>query len=241
MHGPEPEEQVLSVLSRLRERSSCEVRYVSADFANLDEVSAFGDDIARSERAITLLINNAGVPGLPERTMTVDEHERTLQVNCYAQALLTAKLLPAITRDARIVNVGSGTHHYESLHFDDLTFDESYEAAAAYYRSKLAMVTYSMWLANHLRRSGVNVVTACPGVNDTALIKSMFGEMGSPVEVGAAYLLDATIGEYATGTYTHEGAIETPSAEATDAAVQEELIHAIESAIGLSLTAVRNR
>jgi NAD(P)-dependent dehydrogenase (short-subunit alcohol dehydrogenase family) len=192
---------------------------VSADFTALAAVRVAADAIlARTDR-IDVLINNAGVPGLPQRTLTVDGYERTLQVNYLAMVALTACLRPALGPDSRVVNVGSGTHRWETLDLEDLGLERGYEATRAYARSKLAVMAYSQWLSRER-----DVITVCPGVNRTALIEAMYGPIGEPPSYGAAHLVHAAEADVPTGTYLHEGQIEIPSDEARDERVQLELM-----------------
>lgn len=74
--GPEPESITRRLLSQVRASGSAQVHYVAADFTRLSEVV----DAARAVRSLVptfdLLINDAGVPGSPERIVTADGSER---------------------------------------------------------------------------------------------------------------------------------------------------------------------
>ena len=72
---------------------------------------------------IDLLVNNAGVMGIPERR-TEDGFELQLAVNHLGHFALTAQLLPALLRssDARVVSVtGTGRHAGRALDPDNPT------------------------------------------------------------------------------------------------------------------------
>ncbi|AYF97998.1 SDR family NAD(P)-dependent oxidoreductase [Protaetiibacter intestinalis] len=217
VQGPESADAVAPLLRELRTRGRAEVHYVPADFTSLDAVV----DAARAIRArvphgIDLLINDAGVPGAPERLLTVDGFERTLQVNALAPALLTRLLVPALAAGARIVNVGSSAHRVERFHLDDPDLVHDYSPVAAYARSKLAMVTWSALLAEEEAGTSTTVVALCPGLNDTPLSAAMMGRIGGPPSRGAERVLHATVADVPSGSYLEDDRVVAPSPEVTD-------------------------
>src|SRR4051812_28273934 len=74
IHGPEQERDVGPLLRDLR-RTQTEVVYFSADFGRFADVGRLIDAIAGRVAGIDVLINNAGRPGAPRRTLTTDGHE----------------------------------------------------------------------------------------------------------------------------------------------------------------------
>ncbi|MFJ6198186.1 SDR family NAD(P)-dependent oxidoreductase [Micromonospora sp. NPDC092111] len=221
--GPEPEEAVGRVLAQIRGAGPAEVHYVGADFTQLSDVVEAARSIRSLVSTIDLLINDAGVPGAPQRIVTTDGFERTLQVNALAPALLTRLLVPSLADGARIVNVGSSAHHVERFHFDDIDLAHGYSPVAAYARAKLAMVTWSSLLAEELRSMPVSVVALCPGLNDTPLSAAMMGRIGGPPRQGAARVFYATVADVPSGSYLEDDRVVLPSADATDPANREQL------------------
>ncbi len=214
VQGPEPERSVTEFLDSLRE-TGVAVEYVSCDFTRLDAVTKAAREIHdRAPDGIDLLINNAGVPGAPQRIVTPDGFERTLQVNALAAALLTRLLVPTLSRGARIVVVGSSAHRVEAFHFDDIDLARAYTPVAAYARAKLAMITWSVLLAQEL--PSVTVVAVCPGLNDTALSAAMMGRIGGSPAMGARRVIHAATAEVASGSYLEGDRVVAPSAEVTD-------------------------
>jgi len=214
LHGPEQPEKVADQLRELRHPGGAEIRYVSCDFTRLDAVVAASSAIRdAAPDGIDLLINDAGVPGARERTMTPDGFERTLQVNALAPALLTRLLVPSLTHGARIVNVGSSAHRVERFHFDDIDLARDYSPIAAYARAKLAMVTWSSLLAEEEAGTGTTVVALCPGVNDTPLSAAMMGGIGGPPERGAERVLYAAAAVVPSGSYLENDRVVQPSDE----------------------------
>lgn len=209
--GPQPQAEIDQVLRGIGAQGSARVDYVEADFTSLAEVARAARTVRTLVASIDLLINNAGVPGAPERLVTGDGFERTMQVNALAPALLTRLLVPALGREARIVNVGSSAHRFTSFDFGDPDFERGYDPITAYCRSKLMMVTWSTMLAEEERGTPTSVVALCPGVNDTALSAAMMGRIGGPPEGGAARVLYAATADVPTGAYLEHDRVVVPS------------------------------
>ena len=202
---------------------------VRGDYRELASVAGTAERIAELTDRVDVLINNAGIPGPPRRTVTADGHEVTLQVNLLAGALLTDLLLPLIPETGRVVNVASATHYSASLDLDDLELERgSYSPVRAYAHSKLALVTYSTWLAGELAQ---DVVSVHPGVIGTGLLHAMFGPGGAPVERAASVLVDLAGRELESGAYYDEHEPAAPNPDALDRGSQERLARYVEAAI----------
>jgi NAD(P)-dependent dehydrogenase (short-subunit alcohol dehydrogenase family) len=174
--------------------------YLRADYGRLAEVIALARDIRSATDRVDLLINNAARPGPPARTISTDGNEVTWQTNYLAPVALTALLSGHV---GRIVNVASATHLSASLRLD------AYSPAGAYARSKLALVTYTCWLADHLPPTATAAVSAHPGVIATDLLHAMFSIGGDRPEQAAANLLAVATADGDNGTYYDE---RTPAA-----------------------------
>lgn len=214
--GPQPEGDVAGVLAGIRGYGTARVAYVAADFARLAAIAPAAQAVRALAPRIDLLINDAGVPGAPERLLTVDGFERALQVNALAPALFTRLLIPAMVPGGRIVNVASSAHRVERFDLDDPDLAHGYTPTAAYCRSKLAMVTWSSLLAEEEAHGSVDVVALCPGLNDTALSAAMMGRIGGPPDGGARRVLHAATARVPSGSYLEDDRPTTPSAEALD-------------------------
>lgn len=221
--GVESAQDAAGVIDRIRCAGTAEVHYVAADFSRLREVVEAVRRVRSSVESIDLLINDAGIPGSPARTITADGFERTLQVNALAAALFTRLLVPALAEGARIVNVGSSAHRIEHFDFTDIDLDHRYSPIAAYARAKLAMVTWSSLLAEEEAATGTTVVALCPGLNDTPLSAAMTGGTGAPPSSGAARVLFAAWADVPSGSYLEDDRVVAPSAEVRDPGNREEL------------------
>ena len=117
--------------------------YLQADYGRLANVAELAAEVQARLDGLELLINNAGRPGPPSRTLSGDGHEITFQTNYLAPVALTTALLPLLgqTERSRVVNVASATHYSAHLSLDDLELEHGYSGVSAYAHSKLALVT----------------------------------------------------------------------------------------------------
>jgi NAD(P)-dependent dehydrogenase (short-subunit alcohol dehydrogenase family) len=229
IHGPEPEAGDL-VEELGAAHPGREVDYLPADYGRLADVAALAEAVRERVDGLELLVNNAGRPGPPRRTVSDDGHEITLQTNYLAPVALTTALLPALAaaERSRVVNVASATHYSARLRLDDLELERGgYTPVAAYAHSKLALVTYTCWLAGRLDPERTEAVSLHPGVISTPLLHAMFGAGGDSVERGARNILGAARRPPGVnGAYLDEDTPAEPNADALDPAKQERLLEA---------------
>jgi NAD(P)-dependent dehydrogenase (short-subunit alcohol dehydrogenase family) len=205
---------------------------VSGDFRRLASVGDVAQRIGALTDRVDVLINNAGIPGPPQRSLTSDGHEVTFQVNLLAGALLTDLLTPLLVRGGRVINVASQTHYNASFDPEDPEATAgSYSPVRAYAHSKLAVVMHSISLARRLRPDGVDVVSVHPGVISTGLLHAMFGAGGASTATAASVLLDLAERELETAAYYdgHEPA--APNRQALGRRTQEQLERYVNAAI----------
>ena len=238
LHGPEPQADVAPLLDDLHRRSpSTDIMYLSADYARLRDVDALAAAVGDRVGGLDLLINNAGRPGPPRRTLTGDGHEATFQTNYLAPVALTTALLPIVGQEAagRIINVASATHYSARLSLDDLELEHDYSSVSAYAHSKLAVVTYTCWLARRLKAGRIEAASVHPGVIATELLHAMFGAGGDPVDRGARNILDvAQRPPGINGIYFDEDEPAAPNPAALVVANQERLIDATAQALAFA-------
>jgi NAD(P)-dependent dehydrogenase (short-subunit alcohol dehydrogenase family) len=227
VHGPEAHDAVEPVLADLRGRlgPGASVAFLRADYTRLQDVARLADEVAGAADRLDLVINNAGMPGPPTRTLTDDGNELTLQVDYLAPVALTALLLPRLAGQerARVVNVASATHLSATLDLDDLDLAHGYTPVAAYARAKLALVVHTCWLAGHLPHAGVEVVALHPGVIATGLLHAMFGIGGDRPESAADAIVEVAGRGGDSGTYYDEARPAAPHPDAHDPRVQQRL------------------
>ncbi|WP_439692237.1 SDR family oxidoreductase [Curtobacterium sp. SP.BCo] len=187
------------------------------DLADLASVRRFADGVLAEDRALDVLVNNAGVMAPPKRFETVDGFELQLGTNFLGPFALTNLLLPALLRspDARVATMSSIAAVPGRIRFDDLQWERGYNGWRAYCQSKLA----DLLLALHLHRLSVELdwpvmsTAAHPGYTRTNL-QSAGRSLGrarpvrsrglalpftQDVEQGSEPLLYAAVGPAATG------------------------------------------
>lgn len=117
-----------------------------------------------------MLVNNAGVYQCPY-SRTEDGFEMQFGVNHLGHFLLTHLLLDLlrISAPSRVVVVSSKLYKRGEINFDDLNSEHGYDGAAAYSRSKLANLLFTLELGRRLENTGVTVNALTPGIVRTNL------------------------------------------------------------------------
>jgi NAD(P)-dependent dehydrogenase (short-subunit alcohol dehydrogenase family) len=227
VHGPEPLQDVADVVTDLRARlgDGASLEYLQADYGRLAAVGRLADGVVAAADRLDVIINNAARPGAPARTLSADGNELTLQVNYLAPVALTSLLLDRVADQdrARIVNVASATHLSATLDLEDLDLRQGYAPVTAYARAKLALVTYTCWLADHVPHPGIEAVAAHPGVIATGLLHAMFASGGDTPERAARTIVEVTARSGDNGTYYDETRPAEPNPVARDLRIQQRL------------------
>ena len=146
---------------------------VALDLASQASVRAAAGQIVAVHKSIDLLINNAGVMGIPE-AKTVDGFEMQLGVDHLGHWSLTALLLPALLRTpgARIVTVTSTAHHMgRAINPANPHLHGRYRPWRAYGQAKLANFHFGLGLQRELENAGASTASliAHPGLSNTDL------------------------------------------------------------------------
>lgn len=146
---------------------------IELDLASQASVKAAAEQILTAHDTIDLLVNNAGVMGIPERR-TEDGFEMQFGVNHLGHYALTALLMPALLRAdaARIVTVTSTAHHMgRAVNPKNPHLEGSYGPWKAYGQSKLANFHFALGLQRMLEEAGAPAISlvAHPGLSNTDL------------------------------------------------------------------------
>src|SRR3712207_371329 len=160
--------------SRIRERyPAASLEVVPLDLGDLSVVSAAADAILSAHERIDLLVNNAGVMAMPQRT-TADGFEMQLGVDHLGHWAFTAHLLPALLRApaARVVTVTSTARFMgRPLNPADPHMRRRYRAWGSYAQAKMANYHFGLGLQRHFARAGLAAASliAHPGLSNTDL------------------------------------------------------------------------
>lgn len=150
-----------------------EVVHLPLDLADLASVRRAAE-IARGEKRLDALINNAGVM-FPPLTRTAQGFELQWGVNHLGHFALAGLLLPKLaeTPGARVVVTGSLAHKRGHIQWDDLGAEKGYNRSGRYSDSKLANMLHFAELDRRLRAAGstVTAIGCHPGVAATELMR----------------------------------------------------------------------
>lgn len=185
IHGRNPE-KVKNVIAELKNESSNEkIEGFNYDFSSLYEVRKFADDVANKYDKIDVLINNAGV-GFADNGKSQDGYELRFAVNYLAPFLLTQLLIPLLKNAApsRIINISSAGQ--SPVDFEDIMLEKNFNAVQAYCQSKLALIMFTIDLAEKLKGENITVNSLHPGtyLNTNMVRSSNITPWGDP-ESGA--------------------------------------------------------
>ncbi len=168
------EERAASAVANIRASApDASLEIVALDLGSQASVREAADQIVRTHDRIDLLVNNAGVMGIPERK-TVDGFEMQFGVDHLGHWSLTALLLPVLlrTRGSRIVTVTSTAHHFgRAVDLANPHLHGCYEPWRAYCQAKLANFHFGLGLQRELDRAGASTASliAHPGLSNTDL------------------------------------------------------------------------
>lgn len=153
------------------------------DLASLESVRAFAERASDALDRVDLLVNNAGLVILGDRRTTADDFELHFGTNHLGHFALTGRLLPLLERgrSPRVVSLSSLSHRGAHLDFDDLMFEKTWDASAAYGASKLANTVFGIELDRRLRAAGSPVIStlAHPGISRSNLTPRAWGNRGA--------------------------------------------------------------
>ncbi len=204
VHGRN-EAKVQKVIYELKTKSGNQkIEGFTYDFSSLNEVRKFADDVTNKFNKIDVLINNAGV-GFADNGKSQDGYELRFAVNYLVPFLLTQLLLPSLKSAApsRIVNVSSAGQH--PINFNDIMLEKNFNPTQAYCQSKLALIMFTIDLAEKLKDENITVNSLHPGTYlDTNMVRrSNINPWGKPESGADAEVYLATSPELndVTGKY----------------------------------------
>lgn len=170
--------------ARTEDKAAAACRSLGSDpvplACELSEPSSVRACVARVRElglSLDVLLCNAGIMALPERTL---QHGQELQflTNHVGHFILVTGLLERLRDDGRVVMLSSSAHNgapASGIQLDDLTFERGYTPWAAYGQSKLANLLFARSLARRFAAEGSGRVANAvhPGVIATNLGRHM--------------------------------------------------------------------
>ncbi|XP_074003798.1 retinol dehydrogenase 12-like [Numenius arquata] len=246
---------------RSRERGQAAVEEIQAatgnpavllrlvDTSSLASVRAFVRAVLREEKRLDVLVNNAGLTGLPF-TITPEGLEKTFATNYLGPFLLTNLLLDLLkaSAPARIVNVSSFRHSSGTADGRYLTGQERLSSSATYDSTKLMNVLFTAELARRLQGTGVIANALSPGVVSTSIMRHfgwavrtlfiLIRPFIKSAEQGAVSTIYCAVSEEVSGItgkyFNSDCGLALPSMAARDAGLARKLWEESERLTGLT-------
>jgi NAD(P)-dependent dehydrogenase (short-subunit alcohol dehydrogenase family) len=153
------------------------------ELTNLDSIASF---VAEWQEPLHLLINNAGVMAIQERTLNDGGWEAQFATNHLGHFALAVGLhrYLAAAGGARVVSLSSSGHLFSPVVFDDINFNfRPYDPTLAYGQSKTAVNLFAVAASARWSDEGITVNAVNPGAIATPLQRHVGGKLATPVEL----------------------------------------------------------
>ncbi|TAM82707.1 MAG: SDR family oxidoreductase [Acidobacteria bacterium] len=175
------EDKLTQLAADLAREHSIKSDIIPADLSVRDSAPRLAAILRERGRSINLLVNNAAFGARGEFwNLPLDRQMSMVRLNINALAELSYLLLPAMVErgEGAIINVSS------TIGFQPAAYTATYAATKAF------VTSFSMGLAEEVRRHGIRVVTLCPGSTRTNFfeagnygVRDMPGGLQAPEEV----------------------------------------------------------
>ena len=190
------------------------VDYLIADLSEMDAVRRAAAEYLDNHSSLDVLINNAADFDLSVKTpiMTSDGMEKQFATNVAAPFLLSLLLFDIIakSKNGRIINISSKglcVYPFIKLNFQNLNGEQSYSPAKTYYQNKLALLMFSLYLAevqHNVRVQAVRVTNVKIDISRYQQINPILKQIYkfkakfsiSPQEMAKVYVALATTDDY---------------------------------------------
>jgi NAD(P)-dependent dehydrogenase (short-subunit alcohol dehydrogenase family) len=193
------QERAAEAMGRIRDGiPQASLELVELDLGSLASVQKAAEEILAAHQSIDLLVNNAGVMGIPEGR-TADGFEMQFGVDHLGHFAFTARLMPALlgAPAARVVTVTSSAHHMgRAVDPKNPNLDGRYGPWRAYGQAKLANFHFGLGLDRLLRKAGSRAASliAHPGLSNTELQAVSVEETGGGLSQRFFLMLARTVG-----------------------------------------------
>ncbi len=160
------------IFESIKAETGGNIELIELDLASFASIKNFAEIIKSRYTEIDILLNNAGLL-CHKSEVTEENFEMTVGVNYLGHYYLTYLLLPLMKEKSRIVNMVSLTFKYGKISeniFNPLT-DKEFRRFETYSNSKLALLYFTLDLAEELKGRGITVNCADPGIVSTDIIR----------------------------------------------------------------------
>jgi len=166
-----PSSRTQPALLQIKKETNKDPVLLPLDLSSTDSIINFVEKVKSDYPHIDLIINNAGV--LYPKNKTLDNKwDYTTMVNYFGHYLLTHKLLPLLSNGARVINVCSLTYRYGKIEQQLFHCGRNswVQQVRNYSNSKLALLYFTLDLAEQLAERNIMVNCSDPGIVGTKII-----------------------------------------------------------------------
>ena len=146
---------------------SSNIKFISYDFSNTDDIKNLAKDITKKYGRIYGLVNNAalGNDGILA-TMHEADIEAMLKVNIQAPILLTKYLIRSmlLNQEGRVINISS------------IIASTGFNGLSVYAASKAALAGFTKSLSREVGKANITVNTVSPGYMKTKMTEGLEGD-----------------------------------------------------------------
>ncbi len=146
---------------------SSNIKFISYDFSNTDNIKSLAKDITKKYGRIYGLVNNAalGNDGILA-TMHEADIEAMLKVNIQAPILLTKYLVRSmlLNQEGRVINISS------------IIASTGFNGLSVYAASKAALAGFTKSLSREVGKANITVNTVSPGYMKTKMTEGLEGD-----------------------------------------------------------------
>ena len=166
-----PNPKSTQICDKIMQETNGKVVFFPIDLASTESIFNFVEKIKNNFEKIDLLINNAGTL-YPQKKDLDNKWDYTTMVNYFGHYLLTNKLLPFVNAGARIVNITSLTYRFGKIEpqFFECGRNSWAQQVKNYSNSKLALLYFTLDLAEQLKEKKITANCSDPGIVGTNII-----------------------------------------------------------------------
>jgi len=166
-----PNPRTKPALSQIKKETNGDIVLLPLDLSSTDSILNLVEKVKEGYPHIDLIINNAGVLYPKNKTLD-DKWDYTTMVNYFGHYVLTNKLLPMLSNGARVINVCSLTYRFGKIEpqFFECGRNSWVQQVRNYSNSKLALLYFTMDLAEQLAERNITANCSDPGIVGTKII-----------------------------------------------------------------------
>ncbi|MDB2385111.1 SDR family oxidoreductase [Polaribacter sp.] len=149
------------------------ITVLSVDLSKDEDINLVSEFVASNWKKVDILINNAGkLINKPFLELNSKDFLDSYQVNVFAVAQLTKKLIPFLVEKSHVVTISSMGGIQGSMKFAGL---------AAYSSAKGAVITLSELLAEEFKDAGISFNVLALGAVQTEMLQEAFPDYKAPL------------------------------------------------------------